>query len=122
MSPKQTIIFHGTGCTPEMYWYSWLAKQLTLEGYEAHIPQLPNTDEANLSEWLPFALKNFSYNEDTILVGHSAGSPLILSILENISVKVKQVILVAGFLDGYPNIFKSLIIGERSKTIVASLL
>jgi predicted alpha/beta hydrolase family esterase len=42
------------------------------------------------------ALKE-TYTSETILIGHSAGCPLQLSVLENINVKIKQAILVAGF-------------------------
>ena len=38
--------------------------------------------------------------KDTVLIGHSSGCPLILSILQNSDVQIKQAILVAGFIDG----------------------
>jgi predicted alpha/beta hydrolase family esterase len=44
-------------------------------------------------------LENFNFDRETILIGHSAGCPLILSILEKINIKIKQAILVAGFVD-----------------------
>lgn len=37
------------------------------------------------------------YTEDTVIIGHSAGAPLVLSVLENINVTVRKAILVAGF-------------------------
>ncbi len=61
-------------------------------------PSLPNTNSPALKESLEVALK-LSYDEDTILIGHSSGASLILSILENIDSKVKQAILVAGFFE-----------------------
>ena len=48
---------------------------------------------------MPFVLKSFSYDENTIFVGHSSGCPLILSILENITTPIKKAILVAGFCE-----------------------
>jgi predicted alpha/beta hydrolase family esterase len=37
------------------------------------------------------------YDKDTVLIGHSAGAPLILSVLENITTPVRLAILVAGY-------------------------
>lgn len=36
-------------------------------------------------------------DKESVLIGHSAGCPLILSILENINIHINKVILVAGF-------------------------
>ncbi len=92
------IILHGTDCSPNSHWYPYIKQNLENKGYDVWVPALPNTNEANLKDWLPFVLKNGTINENTIIIGHSAGSPLILSILENINIKIKQAILVAGFL------------------------
>ncbi len=93
------IIFHGTDCNPNLFWYPYIKKKLEKKGYEVSVPHLPNSKEADIKDWLPFVLKNYKINEETILIGHSAGSPFILSVLENINCKIKQAILVAGFLD-----------------------
>ncbi|HZE87473.1 MAG TPA: alpha/beta hydrolase [Methylomirabilota bacterium] len=93
---KNVVILHGTGETPEYMWLPWLKKELEKKGYSVSIPQLPDTDHPTLTNWLPAALKE-NYNEETILIGHSAGGPLQLSVLENINVKIKQAILVAGY-------------------------
>jgi predicted alpha/beta hydrolase family esterase len=42
-------------------------------------------------------LSNGTFTEDTVIIGHSAGAQVILSVLENIDVKVKQAILVSGY-------------------------
>ncbi len=94
---KNAIIFHGTGCTPKSYWIPYLAKQLRERGYDVLVPQLPYAENPRLDIWLPFALKNGRYDSETVLVGHSAGCPLILSILENITGKINKAILVAGY-------------------------
>ena len=95
----KVIILHGTGCSPDLYWYPYIKENLENKGYDVWAPDLPNSDEANLNDWLPFVLENGNIDENTILIGHSAGSPLILSILENIDFKIKQAILVSGFLN-----------------------
>jgi len=46
---------------------------------------------------VPFILNNAKIDEETVIIGHSAGASVILSLLEEINVKIKQAILVAGF-------------------------
>lgn len=94
---KKAIIFHGTGETPESFWYPWLAEQLRRRGYEVEVPSYPDINHTHISDFLPKVLNDHSPDEDTVLIGHSAGGPLLLSILENIDVTVPQAILVAGY-------------------------
>jgi len=94
---KNAIILHGTNCNPNSYWIPSIQKFLEELGYEVWVPALPDADKPDLKKWLPFVLKKGKFNKDTILIGHSAGSPLILSILENINVTIHKAILVAGY-------------------------
>lgn len=93
---KNAIILHGTSCNPNSFWQPSIKKFLQKKGYNVWVPQLPNADKPNLKEQLPFILGG-ELNSETILIGHSAGCPLILSILENINVKISKAILVAGY-------------------------
>ena len=93
---KNAIIFHGTGCTPKSYWFPKTKKHLEKLGYSVWVPQLPDADKPELSKWLPIALKG-KYTKDTVIIGHSAGGPLVLSVLENIKVTIHKAVLVAGF-------------------------
>ncbi|SNR31811.1 hypothetical protein SAMN06265360_10230 [Haloechinothrix alba] len=38
---KNAIIFHGTYCTPDQYWYPWLGEQLESRGYTVDLPHYP---------------------------------------------------------------------------------
>src|SRR3989344_2796619 len=91
------IILHGTGCNPGLFWYPYIKKHLESKGYEVWVPLLPNNDHPRIDECLDFILKNAKFDSSTILIGHSSGCPLILSILERINVKVSKAVLVAGF-------------------------
>ncbi len=93
---KNVIILHGTGETDQSFWFPWLRKELEKKGYAVSIPLLPDANHPDIKNWLPVALKE-SYTPETILIGHSAGAPLQLSVLENINTKIKQAILVAGY-------------------------
>lgn len=105
---RNVIIFHGTGETPEHYWYPWLKKELEQKGYTVTIPQLPHTDHPDVATWLPAALKE-NYSEETIVIGHSAGSTLILALLETLQTPIKQAIMTAAFYQDLPE-FKEPII------------
>lgn len=93
---RQIIIFHGTGESPDSAWFKYVSDNIA--DADVVIPELPDPDTPSLETTLPFALENFRYDENTILIGHSSGCPLILSILERLQTLVKQAILVAGFM------------------------
>jgi len=95
---KNAIILHGTGCTPKSYWMGGIASYLEKKGYKVWAPQLPDTDKPDLEKWLPEALKG-EFTNETVLIGHSAGSPLVLSVLEKLDKPIHKAILVAGYLN-----------------------
>ena len=97
---KNAIILQGAGETVDSFWLPWLAKELREREreYKIWLPQLPDNDSPNLTKTLPYVLNNGIFNQETVLIGHSAGCPLILSVLENIEVQIKQAILVAGLI------------------------
>src|SRR5262245_60730490 len=93
----KAIIFHGTGDTPDYYWYKWLGKQLEAAGYSVEIPYNPTINKEPIEDFLPKVLKQHAFDSQTVLIGHSAGGPLILSILERIDVTIPKAILVSGY-------------------------
>lgn len=96
---KNATILHGTGTKNTEFWFPYIKEKLEENGYDVWLPQLPNDNTPNLEEWVPFVLGKGKFNEETIIIGHSAGSQLILSLLENIEVKVKKAILVSGYAE-----------------------
>ncbi len=94
---KNAVILHGTSSKPTSFWFPSIKKFLENKGYEVLVPYLPEPDTPDLKLQLPFVLKNFKFNKDTIIIGHSAGGPLILAILENIGVRISKAILIAGY-------------------------
>jgi len=96
---KNAIILHGTGGTPRSYWFPKIREFLESKGYDVWVPQLPDSDVSNLETQLAYVLEKGKFNDETILIGHSAGAPLILSILEKIKVKIAKAVLVSGFYE-----------------------
>lgn len=108
---KQAILLHGTGGSDKDYfWFEDIRNYLEDHDYKVWWPLLPNTDKPNITESLNFVKANLpTIAEETIIIGHSSGCPLILSLLEQLNINVKQVILVSGFYaslndDGYSDL------------------
>jgi uncharacterized protein len=93
---KNAIILQGAGETQESYWLPYVKKELEKRSYKVWLPQLPEIDNPKLGMILPFILKNGEFNSETIMIGHSAGAPFILSVLEKIVNKIKKAIMVSG--------------------------
>lgn len=94
---KKAIIFHGTDCKPTDFWYPWLGEQLKKRGYKIEIPNYPDINHEPIATFLPKILENHSFDDQTTIIGHSAGGPLLLSILENVKTTLPQAVLVAGY-------------------------
>jgi len=99
---KNALILHGTGGSPYINWFQWLKKELEKLGYKVWVPQLPKSDKPNIARYNKFLLsKDFDFNKETIIIGHSSGAVAILGLLEDLpnSVKINSVYLVAPFIN-----------------------
>jgi len=100
---KNALILHGAGNNSQGNWFPWLKGELEKRGYKVWTPDLPNSDEPNQEDWLKtiFSNSEWQFNEDSVIIGHSAGATLILRILEQLpeEEKVEKAILVAGVVE-----------------------
>lgn len=100
---ENVLILHGAGNDSKGNWFPWLRKELEKKGYKVWSPNLPNSDEPKLEDWLNtiFSNKEWEFNKESVIVGHSAGATLILRILEKLSdgKKIGKAILVAGVVE-----------------------
>jgi uncharacterized protein len=94
---KNAVILHAMGNFPNDHWYPWLKRELEQKGYEVWVPQLPDTNTPSIKVWVPYIVNNGKFTENTVIIGHSAGAAVILSLLEELKIKIAQAILVAGF-------------------------
>jgi predicted alpha/beta hydrolase family esterase len=96
---KRVFIIHGWGGLTSHGWYPWIKKELDAKGYDAYLPQMPNTDAPNMKKWMSFITKTVGKaDEDTYFVGHSIGCQTIVRYLESIDGKVGGAVFVAGWL------------------------
>lgn len=100
---KNVLILHGAGNNSQGNWFPWLKGELEKKNYKVWSPDLPNPDEPNQGEWLKiiFSNKKWQFNEESVIIGHSAGAALILRILEKLPEgrQIKKAILVAGVVE-----------------------
>lgn len=96
---KNAIILHGTGDKNTDFWFPYIKEKLEQKGFEVWLPQLPNAEKPNTNDWLSFVLGQGTFTEDTVLIGHSAGAQLILSILEKLSTQIRKAVLVSGYAE-----------------------
>lgn len=100
---KQALILHGTDATPAHNWFIWMKQCLEERGYVVWLPQLPNSSKPSTEVYNNFLFSNpdFSFDEDTIIIGHSSGAVEILSLLQNLpsEQKIQAAFLVSAFKD-----------------------
>lgn len=98
---KNALILHGTEGSPDENWFQWLGNKLEEDGYNVWIPQLPDSNFPDLEKYNRFLLSNkdWKFNEDSILIGHSSGSVAVMALLEELPEKVvvKKSYLVSAF-------------------------
>ena len=96
---KNAIILHGISSKPSDFWFPYVGEQLRLRGYDVWTPSLPQPDAPDIAVAVPFLLQSGTFTPETIIIGHSSGASLILSLLEQLSAPIACAILVAGFVE-----------------------
>ena len=99
---KKVYIVHGWDFNPNMNWYPWLKKELEKKGFKVIVPEMPNTSEPVIEEWISYLKKIVAkLDEDTYLIGHSIGCQTIMRYLEKekFNGKLPKVIFIAGWFN-----------------------
>ncbi|MEK6903584.1 MAG: alpha/beta fold hydrolase [Nanoarchaeota archaeon] len=91
------VLLHGYTGSAEKNFFPWLKKELERSGHAVFAPNLPNTSNPNISEQVGYVLKNYTFDEHTVLLGHSLGSVVALKIVEQLKNPIKKLVLAAGF-------------------------
>lgn len=98
---KNALILHGTNGDHNENWFPWLQKQLEEKGYKVWTPDLPEADKPNIKRYNKFLVEegDWSFDQDSILIGHSSGAVAILGLLQALpdDIKVDTCYLVGAF-------------------------
>ncbi len=92
------ILLHGFGGDAESNFFPWLKEKLERNGHSVFVPNLPNTNNPNISEQVDYVLANTKIDENTIIVGHSLGGVVAMRLLEKVNKKVAKVMFVDSFI------------------------
>ncbi len=92
------VILHGFQSGPDRPRWVWAKQRLEEMGHEVVIPALPDPDAPTEDGWVNAALKAASYDENTVLVGHSLGSVAALKVLERLEKPIARLVTVGGFV------------------------
>lgn len=100
---KNALILHGTSSNHSQNWFPWLKNELENRGYKVWAPDLPHADKPNTQRYnnFIFSNKDWDFNEDSIIIGHSSGAVEILSLLQNLPNKtiVNKCFLIGSFMN-----------------------
>lgn len=75
-------------------WISWVKKELEARGIECITPLMPENWNPKYENWKK-ELEKIKFNEEDILVGHSAGGGFLVRWLGETEKRIKRLILVA---------------------------
>lgn len=74
MSKKRVFIVHGWDDNPKKHWFPWLKKELEKRNFEVYVPQLPDSENPRIYNWVPKLAETVNTSdEQTYFVGHSLG-------------------------------------------------
>ncbi|RJQ35225.1 NUDIX domain-containing protein [Candidatus Parcubacteria bacterium] len=91
------VILHGFQSSPDRPRWLWLKSELEKSGHEVVMPSLPNPDDPSEQEWVETAINATTYDENTVLVGHSLGAVTALKVVERLKKPIFRLVTVGGF-------------------------
>ncbi len=97
------VLLHGFEGSSKTNFFPWLKQTLEEHGHKVFAPELPNSQNANVEEQIKFVLDNFTFDENTILLGHSLGGVVAMKVLERIKNKIHQLVLIDSFVSPGPD-------------------
>ncbi len=93
---RRAFIIHGWQGNPQQGWYPWLGKLLEGRGFKVEIPSMPNNMDPQPGEWVSTLSKLVAKpDENTYLIGHSAGANTIMKYLAEARGRIGGAVLVA---------------------------
>ncbi len=97
---KTAYIFHDAFSDPNSDWYPWMKVTLEAQGYVVIVPQFPTPAGQSYASWKA-VFKNYVDTLDTqsIFIGHGIGGTFALRTLEEVSLQIRGLFLVASYTE-----------------------
>lgn len=108
------LILHGIGGHAGIHWQKWLQGELSKNGYEVIMPNLPDPDHPDRGAWLKTVqdvIKNVR-SADFVIVAHSLGVVTALDLIEQF--KTRALVSVSGFARDYGAAMNGYFLDERA--------
>ena len=98
---KKIYLIHGWGGDSEGGWFKPLAEKLKKRNFEVIAPNMPETMNPKIENWVSYLKNNVNPNENTYFIGHSIGCQAIMRYLEALdeNIEVGGCIFVAGWFN-----------------------
>jgi predicted alpha/beta hydrolase family esterase len=99
---KKVFIVHRWSGNPESDWYQSVKNELENKGFEAIVPEMPNTHNPIIEERVNYLASLVGIpDENTYFIGHSIGAQTIMRFLETLpeTVKIGGAVFVAGWFN-----------------------
>ncbi len=97
---KTAYIFHDAFCDPNTDWYPWMRTILEQQGYFVVAPKFPTPAGQSYDSWKA-VIKSYldKFDNETIFIGHGIGGTFALRILEESSIQIHGLFLVASYTE-----------------------
>ena len=97
---KRVFIIHRWDGNPKGDLYPWLKTEIEKNGFEVHVPEMPNTSEPKIDEWVGHLNKTVGkLDKGTYFIGHSIGCQTIMRYLQDKKIKIGGAVFVAGWFN-----------------------
>lgn len=97
MTRRNYVLLHGFHGTSDGVFFPWLKKELEKLGLRYQAPDLPNTENPKEEEQINFVLQNCTFDENTVILGHSLGAVVAMKVLEKLNIKIAGLVMAGGF-------------------------
>lgn len=96
-------VIHGYTASSAANWFPWLKGQFANTPIHLDVLDLPHSHDPHLEAWLEHLRQTVqNIDENTVFIGHSLGCVTALRYILEKQIKIKGVLLVAGFISENP--------------------
>ncbi len=93
------VLLHGFEGSARANFFPWLKKTLEDRGYEVDCPELPNSMDPKESEQVDYVIKTCTFNENTVIIGHSLGAVVAQKVIMKLNRPVSGLVIIASAID-----------------------
>src|SRR3989338_3217107 len=97
------VLIHGYKGSPQRNFFPWLKAELERRGHRVTAVSLPTPANPDVMEQVQHVIAHASFDENTVLLGHSLGTMVALKVAEQLKQPIAKLILAAGFISPRSN-------------------